>query len=61
MFVAVAWNSNYFAYSTDGITWTEGTIGDTSRFWYSVCCSNNSTSISYGNAVLRLKLFEKCS
>ena len=39
-FVAVAYNSKYFAYSTDGITWTEGTISDTSRYWYSVCYGN---------------------
>ena len=39
-FVAVAYNSSYFAYSTDGITWTEGTISDTSRKWYSVCYGN---------------------
>ena len=31
---------NYFAYSTDGITWTEGTISDTSRNWNSVCYGN---------------------
>ena len=41
-FVAVAGNnSNYFAYSTDGINWTEGTISDTSRYWGSVCYGNN--------------------
>ena len=40
-FVAVAYNSNYFAYSTDGITWTEGTISDTSRNWQSVCYGND--------------------
>ena len=39
-FVAVAYNSNYFAYSTDGITWSEGTISDTSRQWRSVCYGN---------------------
>ena len=39
-FVAIAWISNYFAYSTDGITWTEGTISGTSRLWYSVCYGN---------------------
>ena len=39
-FVAVAQNSNYFAYSTDGITWTEGTISSTSRQWSSVCYGN---------------------
>ena len=39
-FVAVASNTNYFAYSTDGINWTEGTISSTSRNWYSVCYGN---------------------
>ncbi len=39
-FVTVAYNSNYFAYSTDGINWTEGTISDTSRNWQSVCYGN---------------------
>ena len=33
-------SSKYFAYSTDGITWTEGTISDTSRRWVSVCYGN---------------------
>ena len=40
IFVAVAYNDNYFAYSTDGITWTEGTISNTSRNWYFVCYGN---------------------
>ena len=40
-FVAVAYISNYFAYSTDGMNWTEGTISDTSRGWYSVCYGND--------------------
>ena len=39
-FVAVAWSSNYFAYSTDGINWTESTISSTSRSWQSVCYGN---------------------
>ena len=57
-FVAVAYSSNYFAYSTDGINWTEGTISKTSRSWYSVCCSNNSAPISYGDATLMIEIFE---
>ena len=40
-FVAVAYSTNYFAYSTDGITWTEGTISSTSRKWMSVCYGND--------------------
>ena len=40
-FVAVAVNSNTFAYSTDGINWTEGTISSTSRSWCSVCYGND--------------------
>ena len=39
-FVAIAYNSNYFAYSIDGITWTESTISSTSRYWYDVCYGN---------------------
>ena len=39
-YVTVAWNSNYFAYSTDGITWTESTISSNSRQWTSVCYGN---------------------
>ena len=40
-FVAVAWY-NYFAYSTDGINWTEGKISSTSsRNWESVCYGND--------------------
>ena len=38
-FVAVD-NTNYFAYSNDGITWSESTISDTSRQWTSVCYGN---------------------
>ena len=37
--VAVA-KYGYFAYSTDGINWTEGTISGTSRGWISVCYGN---------------------
>ena len=52
-FVAVANNTNYYAYSTDGINWTEGTISDTNRYWNSICYGNgkfvvidwNSTNI----------------
>ena len=49
-FVAVGYNydsnknlifGNDFAYSTDGINWTEGTISDTSRKWWSVCYGND--------------------
>ena len=39
-YVAVGYNSNTFAYSTDGINWTEGTISSTSRNWWSVCYGN---------------------
>ena len=40
-FVTVARSTNYFAYSMDGINWTEGIISDTSRNWYSVCYGND--------------------
>ena len=38
-FVAIAYNSSYYAYSTNGINWTQGSIGY-SRYWYSVCYGN---------------------
>ena len=38
-FVAVAYNSNVFAYSTDGITWTEGTMPNSNK-WSLVCYGN---------------------
>ena len=42
--------SNYFAYSTDGINWTEGTISDTSRYWMSVCYGNGKfVAITYNS------------
>ena len=49
-FVAVGYNydsnknlifGNDFAYSTDGINWTEGMISGTSRKWWSVCYGND--------------------
>ena len=51
-FVAVVYNSNYFAYSTDGINWTESTISSTRRTWESICYGNGkfvsvSTSTNY--------------
>ena len=49
-FVAVAYMSKYFAYSTDGINWTEGTISNTSRYWQSVCYGNGKfVAISSNN------------
>ena len=55
-YVAVGY-SGYFAYSMDGITWTEGTISSTDRWWSSVCygnglfvvASNASDGYSYSN------------
>ena len=49
-YVAVAGNSNYFAYSTDGINWTEGTISSTGRSWYSVCYGNGKYVAVAGNS-----------
>ena len=40
-FVAVTYGANYFAYSTDGITWTESTISETNRMWRSICYGDN--------------------
>ena len=60
-FVTVAYNNKYFAYSTDGITWTEGIISDTSRNCQSVCYGNSSLNISYGDSTLTIELYENTS
>ena len=39
-FIAIAKNTNVFAHSTNGISWTEGTISDVSREWQAVCYGN---------------------
>ena len=41
MFVAIAFDSNYFAYSTDGMNWTETNNRYTSRHWWMVCYGND--------------------
>ena len=38
-YVAIVYDSNVFAYSTDGITWTEGTM-PSKQIWQSVCYDN---------------------
>ena len=50
-FVAIARSSNVYAYSSDGITWTNGTISSTTRNWYDVCyCGNKFILIcNYSN------------
>ena len=50
-FVAIANRSNYFAYSTDGINWTETTISSTSREWYSVCYGNGKFVAVAGSSI----------
>ena len=35
-YIAVANDSNVFAYSDDGVTWTEVTVGDINKSWHSV-------------------------
>ena len=42
-FVTVAYNNKYFAYSTDGINWTESTISSTNSTF---CPSNTISTIS---------------
>ena len=37
----LASGDNTFAYSSDGITWHEGTLSNTTRYWYSICYGNN--------------------
>ena len=39
-YVAISYNSNIMAYSTDGIKWTEGTM-PSSQEWWSVCYGND--------------------
>ena len=57
-FVVIWWNTNSnssltvngFAYSYDGITWTEGTISNTNRRWYSVCYGNGKfVAVAYNS------------
>ena len=49
-YIAMGFNSNYFAYSTDGINWTETTNGLVSRQWNSVCYGNSKyVSVAYGS------------
>ena len=49
-FIAVARSSNKFAYSTDGVTWTEGTMPSTAN-WASVCYGNDKfVAISNGSS-----------
>ena len=40
-YVVIATNSNTFAYSTDGINWTETSDGLSSRDWDSICYGND--------------------
>ena len=41
-------NPNNMAYSTDGISWTEGTMPNTEEDWYSVCYGNGKyVAIAY--------------
>ena len=50
-YVAVSWNSNIFAYSTDGINWTEGTM-PSSKSWKSVCYGNGKfVAVDYNYGV----------
>ena len=49
-YVALARNSNYSAYSTDGITWTETSSGLNTRTWHSICYGNDKyVSIAYSS------------
>ena len=48
--LSVAYNSNIFAYSTDGINWTESTISSTNRWWISVCYGNGKfVAVAYNS------------
>ena len=50
-FVAIAWNSNIMAYSTDGINWTEGNMPSIQN-WQSVCYGNDKfVAISSGTSM----------
>ena len=50
-FVVISSNSNIFAYSTDGITWTQGTMPSTQP-WCQVCYGNDKfIDVVYGSNV----------
>ena len=56
-YIAIAQNSNTFAYSTDGINWTENSNGLSKRKWVSICYGNgkyvavasNSNTFAYSS------------
>ena len=48
-FVAIVYDSNVFAYSTDGITWTQGTL-PSSQEWQSIWYGNGKfVAVAYSN------------
>ena len=49
-YVAVAYDSNTFAYSTDGINWTETSNGLSSRYWQSICYGNGKYVVVSDNS-----------
>ena len=50
-YVAVSWGSNIMAYSTDGISWTEGSMPSDS--WQSVCYGNGKyVAIAYNSSTM---------
>ena len=51
-YVAVVYNSTTMAYSTDGISWTEGTM-PISRQWFSVCYGNDKfVAVALGTNIM---------
>ena len=46
----IFYDSNYFAYSTDGINWSESTISNTGRLWKSICYGNGKfVAVAYNS------------
>ena len=50
-FVVMAYGSNVFAYSTDGITWTEGTMPSTQNWQYIYYGNNKFVTVTDGSNV----------
>ena len=56
-YVTVAYNTNIMAYSTDGISWTQGNM-PSSRYWWSVCYGNNKyVAISGGTSTSNIMAY----
>ena len=51
-YVAIGYNSNIMAYSTDGINWTQGNM-PSSTYWWSVCYGNDKfVAVTYTTNIM---------